>query len=528
MNSGPFVIQRFLPVLMVFFLAGCATTGTGEQAVPAPEPVAQADTIPSSTATVDEHLYVPIIKALPAAEEHEHESVWERLIHSFDLPDCSASEKSIQWAQWYADRPEYLERIFKRAQPWIYYITEEIERREMPGEIALLPIVESAYDPFAFSSGRALGAWQFIASTGKNYGLNQNWWYDGRRDVWASTDAALEYLSYMADMFEGDWLLALAGYNAGENGVARRVRKNEAAGKPADFWNLKLPRETRGYVPKLLGLTCLFQYPERFDFTIPDTPDTQVIAAVDIGQQADLVLVAQMAGVPIDVLFTLNPGYNRWATSPDGPHQVVLPVEGAELLQASLDKIDASVLMRWDQVEVQNGDTLSEISARHHVPVSVLRSSNDLNGDLIRVGQKLRLPRDDQLMVDPYYAQAAMELQNLQSGLIAAQRVTHRVRSGESLSVIARRYRVSVRDLQRWNNISDPRTLRAGVTITVFHSPAEPPPATSGTVKYIVRRGDSLWSIANKYQVRVADLKSWNSIDESTTIQPGQSIRIEL
>jgi membrane-bound lytic murein transglycosylase D len=131
-------------------------------------------------------------------------------------------------------------------------------------------------------------------------------------------------------------------------------------------------------------------------------------------------------------------------------------------------------------------------------------------------------------MVDPYYAQAAMELQNLQSGLIAAQRVTHRVRSGESLSVIARRYRVSVRDLQRWNNISDPRTLRAGVTITVFHSPAEPPPATSGTVKYIVRRGDSLWSIANKYQVRVADLKSWNSIDESTTIQPGQSIRIEL
>jgi membrane-bound lytic murein transglycosylase D len=529
MNSGLFVILRFIPALFLLFLAGCATTGSGTDDV-AQEPVIEAETVPSSTATIDEHLYVPEIEALPAdaAALHEHESVWERLMHSFDLPECSDQEENIQWAQWYADHPEYMERIFKRAQPWIYYIAGEIERREVPGELALLPIVESAYDPFAFSSGRALGAWQFISSTGKNYGLNQNWWYDGRRDVWASTDAALQYLSDMAEMFEGDWLLALAGYNSGENRVARQVRKNRAAGKPADFWNIKLPRETRSYVPKLLGLTCLFKYPERFDFAFPTTPDTQVIAAVEIGQQADLVLVAQMADVPIDVLFTLNPGYNRWATSPDGPFQVVLPVEGAELLQASLQKIDASALMRWDQVVVQSGDTLSEISARHHVPVSVLRSSNDINGDMIRVGQKLRLPRDDQLMVDPYYAQAAMELQNLQSGLIASQRITHRVRSGESLSVIARRYRVSVRDLQRWNNISDPRTLRAGATITVFHSPAQPPPATSGTVRYVVQRGDSLWSIAHKYQVRVDDLKSWNSLGKNTVIQPGQSIRIEL
>ena len=212
------------------------------------------------------------------------------------------------------------------------------------------------------------------------------------------------------------------------------------------------------------------------------------------------MLVAQMADVPIDQLFTLNPGYNRWATSPDGPYSIVLPVEGAELLEASLETINPSVLMRWDQVVVQNGDTLSEISARHHVPVSVLRTSNKLQGDTIHVGQKLRLPRDDQLMVDPRYAQAAMELQNLQSGLIAADRVTHRVRQGESLSVIARRYRVSVSDLQRWNNISDPRRLRAGKTITVFYSPADQRPATGGISKYVVRRGDSLWSIATQAQ----------------------------
>ena len=150
---------------------------------------------------------------------------------------------------------------FRRAQPWIFFITEELERRQLPGELALLPIVESAYDPFAYSSGRAMGTWQFISGTGKRYGLNQSWWYDGRRDVWASTHAALDYLKYMNDMFEGDWLLALAGYNSGEYGVMRQIKKNTRAGKPADFWNLKLPRETRGYVAKITRADLLVRKP---------------------------------------------------------------------------------------------------------------------------------------------------------------------------------------------------------------------------------------------------------------------------
>ena len=518
---------RFVSALLIFLLAGCATTGKGTvevmQAAPEAVPVVP---VPSSTATVDDHLFIPPSSATPAAGEvHVHDDVWERLVHSFELPECSDHEISLKWAQWYADHPEYMARIFKRAQPWIFFITEELERRQLPGELALLPIVESAYDPFAYSSGRALGAWQFISSTGKHYGLNQNWWYDGRRDIWASTHAALDYLKYMNDMFEGDWLLALAGYNSGENRVMRQVKKNTRAGKPADFWNLKLPRETRGYIPKLLGLACLFENPEQYDFEIPATANSQVITSVDLGRQTDLVLVSQMADVPIDIMFTLNPGYNRWATSPDGPYRVVLPVEGAELFQASLENIDPSTLMKWDQVVVESGDSLSKIAARHHVPVAVLRSSNDIDGNLIRVGQKLRLPRDDQMFVDPLYAQAAIELQTLQSGLIATQSVSHRVRPGESLSVIARRYHVSVKDLQRWNNISDPRKLRAGKTITVYHS-TEQAPAKSGTIQYVVQRGDSLWTIARKHKVRVNDIKSWNDLGNNTVIQPGQSIKI--
>ena len=517
---------RFISVLLIFLLAGCATTGKGTSEIAQTTPQTDPEPVPSSTVTVDEHLFVPPSSATPAkTQEHVHDDVWERLVHSFELPNCSDHEASLKWAKWYGDRPEYMARIFKRAQPWIFFITEELERRGLPGELALLPIVESAYDPFAYSSGRALGAWQFISSTGKNYGLNQNWWYDGRRDVWASTYAALDYLKYMNDMFEGDWLLALAGYNSGENRVMRQVRKNRRAGKPTDFWNLKLPRETRAYVPKLLGLTCLFENPEKYDFEIPATADQQVITNVDLGQQTDLVLISQMANVPIDVVFTLNPGYNRWATSPDGPFGVVLPLDGAELLLASLEKVDPSVLMKWDQVVVESGDSLSKIAARHHVPVDVLRSSNDLDGDMIRVGQKLRLPRDEQMLVDPLYAQAALELQTLQSGLIASQRISHRVRPGESLSVIAQRYHVSVKDLQRWNGISDPGKLRAGKNIIVFHSPVQAP-ATGGTVQYVVQHGDSLWAIARKHKVKIDDIKSWNDLGSNTVIQPGQSIKI--
>jgi membrane-bound lytic murein transglycosylase D len=517
--------RTLLTASVLLLLAGCATTGS-EPSIPSASHTVPARTTPTAApvaTAVDEHLYVPAAET----DQPEYAHVWERVIDRFSMQDCSQHEINLQWARWYAARPDYMERIFNRAQPWIYHIAEELERRNMPGELALLPMVESAYDPFAYSSGRASGAWQFISDTGRRYGLKQNWWYDGRRDVWASTAAALDYLAKMNGMFEGDWLLTLAGYNAGENRIIRQVKRNKANGRSTDFWSLKLPLETRGYIPKLLGLACLFKNPELYDFKISPTPDKPVIAAIDLGQQTDLVLIARMSGVPIDVLFTLNPGYNRWATSPDGPYRVILPLENAALLQSSLQNVDVADLMKWDQVVVERGDSLSRLAQRHHVPVEVLRAGNKLQGDRIHPGQKLRLPRDDQLLVDPLYAAAAGELQRLQAGLIAADRLSHRVRPGETLSVIARRYQVSVQDLQRWNHINDPRTLRAGASLVVFHTPTEAT-ASSGSVEYTVQQGDSLWKIARKYKVRVNDLRGWNDLGTDTTLQPGQSIRIQL
>jgi len=533
-NDGAFVTSRLYLVLLCLFLASCATT-QNNNLEPGPEllATAQEDLPRGAGESIDEHLFVPdpaeiateIIDSAPI----EYDNVWARLVDDFSLSDCDSRESSLSWASWYAEHDEYMARVMKRAQPWIYFIAEELERRGMPGELALLPIVESAYDPFAYSSGRALGTWQFIASTGKHYGLKQDWWYDGRRDVWSSTHAALDYLEYLNKKFDGDWLLALAGYNSGENRVERQVKKNLSAGKPADFWNIRLPKETQGYVPKLLGLTCLFQDPENYGYKLPFAANQPVITAVEMESQTDLVLISQYSKVGIDVLFSLNPGFSRWATSPSGPWRIVLPLHGAEKLEQYLASVTSPDLMKWDQVIVKNGDTLSGLAARHHVPVSVLRTTNNLNGDLIRAGQKLRLPRDEQLLVDPFYVAAASELQRLQSGLIASERVTHKVRSGESLSVIAKRYKVSVRELQSWNSISDPHKLRVGQTLTLFQSPAPAAaPARSGTIKYTVRQGDSLWSISRRYKVKVNDLVRWNELSKNTIIQPGQSIKIIL
>ena len=525
--------RLFVPLLCLF-LASCATTKTTN---PEPEPelpaTVEADLPKGEGDSIDEHLFVPEpVEPVtePTGETAPvYDNVWARLVDDFGLPSCDEHKESRVWTKWYADHAEYMARVMKRAQPWIYYIAEELEARGMPGELALLPVVESAYDPFAYSSGMALGTWQFIASTGKQYGLRQDWWYDGRRDVWSSTQAALDYLEHLNKKFDGDWLLALAGYNSGEYRVAREIKKNQKKGKPADFWNIRLPKETKGYVPKLLGLSCLYKNPDKYGFEFPKAPNQPVITAVEIEAQSDLVLISQFSDVSIDVLFGLNPGFSRWATSPEGPWRIVLPIEAAEKLQQRLNSDPAPTLMKWDQVLVENGDTLSGLAARHHVPVSVLRTTNNLDSDMIRVGQKLRLPRDEQMLVDPLYVAAANELQKLQSGLIASERVTHKVRRGESLSVIARRYKVSVRELQTWNNISDPRKLRAGTTLTLFQSPApKTAKARSGSIKHTVRRGDSLWSIARAYDVRVKDLMRWNDLSRNTVIQPGQSIKINL
>ena len=258
--------------------------------------------------------------------------------------------------------PEYLELVFNRAQRYMPYIVDELEKRGLPLELALLPIVESAYDPFAYSHGRAAGLWQIIPGTATRFGIRQNWWYDGRRDVVDSTDGALSYLEYLHELMDGDWLLAIASYNSGEGNVLRAAKRNRSRSRPTDFWNLTLPKETISYVPKLLALVELVRDPEAFGVELPELVDTPQFAQTDVGGQLDLALAAELAGVDVDTLYAFNAGFNHWATDPEGPHRLVLPVDVSEVFNEALAALPADERVRWQRHKVRSGETLSEIA----------------------------------------------------------------------------------------------------------------------------------------------------------------------
>ncbi|MDQ7076214.1 MAG: transglycosylase SLT domain-containing protein [Gammaproteobacteria bacterium] len=263
------------------------------------------------------------------------ENLWQRLRAGFALP--SSQHENIQAElNWYKQHPNYLKRVSKRAHPYLYAILNEVEARGLPSELALLPIVESAYDPFAYSHGRAAGLWQMIPGTAKRFGLEQNWWLDQRRDVIASTRAALDYLEYLHRYFNGDWLLALAAYNSGEGTVGRAVRKNRKQGKDTDFWSLKLPKETRSYLPKMLALKQIILQPEKFNTQLEAIKNQPFLDTVQIGSQMDLDLAAQLADISIEQIYRYNPAFNRWATPPKGPFELLIPSQNVEKFKLAL------------------------------------------------------------------------------------------------------------------------------------------------------------------------------------------------
>ncbi len=281
-------------------------------------------------------------------------------------------------ADWFASQPEFIERTFSRAAPYMHYIVNEVEARGMPMELALLPVIESAFQPYAYSRARATGLWQFMSGTGGRFGLKQDYWYDGRRDVVAATQAALDYLDYLHDMFDGDWLLAVAAYNCGEGTVARAVRNNEAAGRPTDFWNLKLPKETRAYVPRLLAMSRIVANPEQYGLAIEGMSDEPYFIRVETGGQISMEVGAQLAGISTEDLYSLNPAFHRWATDPTGPHYLLVPAEAADGFQQSLLLLTADQRLRVERYTVRKGDTVNGVAARFGTTADYMREMNGL------------------------------------------------------------------------------------------------------------------------------------------------------
>jgi membrane-bound lytic murein transglycosylase D len=467
----------------------------------------------------------------------QEDDIWSRLRKGFRLhqPLHPRIEREIKW---YASHPAHISRIQERAAPLIHFILEEAEKRNMPTEVVLLPVVESAFQPFAYSPGRAAGLWQFIPSTGRHYGLKQNWWYDGRRDIIASTHAALDFLQHLARTFDGDWELALAAYNSGSGTVSRSIRKNRKKGKETNFWSLKLPKETQDYVPRLLAISKIIENPSIYGITLDPIPNRPQIGTVDIGGQLDLALAAEMAEMSIKEIYRFNPAYNRWATAPDGPHRLMLPLEKIPTFQVALERLAPSQRVRWKRYKIKEGDSLGVIAREHNTTLSLLKKINKIKGNQIRAGKHLLIPVSSKGRHHYAYS-ATQRKQRIKNTPRKGNRLTHTVEHGDSLWDIARAHKVNHRKLAKWNGMAPGDTLHLGQELVIWSKSKtvqssiqipnidQTPFNSQSTISYRVRKGDSLARIAQRFNVRVTDLRRWNRLP-SKYLQPGQRIKLHV
>ncbi len=410
---------------------------------------------------------VKIVQTAPAATG-DNTNLWERIRAGYTLPALD-SPYIKRHEQWFANNPVYMENMINRAQLYLYYIVEEVEKRGMPMEIALLPAIESAYQPHAYSRARAVGLWQFIPSTGRLYGLNTNWWYDGRRDVMASTQAALDYLEKLNKDFKGDWQLALAAYNCGEGKVARLMAQNRRKGLSTAYQDLPLPKETKHYVPKLMAMVNIISNPEKYGLKISPIPNEPYFTQIDIGSQVDLGVIAKLVDLPVEDLYKINPEYVRWITDPNGPHQLLVPAGKKDALLAGLSSLPEEARVQWLHHEVRRGDTISQVARRYGVTIEAIKSSNRLNTALMRVGQDLLIPVSHSKLAS---AAPTAPRTRIDGGPRGQVRVTYRVRSGDTLWSIARRYNVYVHQLRQWNLLDAGQILRLGQRIQVWTRPS--------------------------------------------------------
>jgi len=507
----------------------------------------------------------------------EHEDLFVRLRSGFSIPDIN-NDLVLYHQQWYLNRPDYLRRVVERSRRYLHHVVEELEQRGMPTELALLPMVESAYNPMAYSRAKASGLWQFIPSTGKNFKLRQDWWVDQRRDVIASTSAALDYLQAIYEM-HGDWQLALASYNWGEGAVGRAIAKNRAKGLPTDYLSLTLPPETRNYVPKLQALKNIFGNPELIArLGLSPVPNQPYFTTVAWPANIDIEVAAKLAEMPVEEFVALNPAHNRPVITADTP--LVLPAEKVATFMHNLDQRQSSEkpLSFWQTYTLRPGEKLENLAPRFGMSLANLKAVNGIKGRLkLSPGFTVLVAAPDGAGTLETAALAAQpRLPEADPTPVKAR--TYVVRKGDTLAGIARQNGLSLAALKNLNRkaadrpapgtrlaLAAPEAQRgttataARATVAASGKPgvsriaandrsrATPPARASATptradgkatklaaqkkapklTRYTVQRGDTLASIARRFKVDANDVQRWNKVS-AKTLQPGNTLTIEL
>jgi membrane-bound lytic murein transglycosylase D len=457
-------LRRFLLLLPIAALAACATTPSPPPPDPLTpiiaEPLQRLALVPLSTTPLSRDPFGGAgveLEPLPLPAGN----LWERIVRGYRVPDVQGPLVD-KWQDWYAQRPDYVARMVERSRRYLYHIVNEIEMRGMPVDLALLPMVESAFNPHALSGARAAGIWQFMPATGTTFGLKQNWWFDSRRDVLAATNSALDYLQKLEAEF-GDWQLALAAYNWGEGNVRKAIARNQARGLPTDFASLTgVPDETRNYIPKLQAVKNLIADPGAWNLSLGDLPDAPYFAVVKTTREMDVKRAAELAELTQDEFLSLNPQHNRPVIAGADEYALLLPIDNAEIFAAKLQLIDQP-LVSWQAYRTRPGDTLASIATKFNLSLDTLRT---ING----IGPRAQVPTGHTLLVPsqtPVNGGGEALNQAVFTTVPAGRTFYYTVRRGETLGAIAHRLGVSTADLKRWNHLSQERNLRAGQQLRV-------------------------------------------------------------
>jgi len=532
-----FIIKPLISVVLLSLLTACNNSFTKPASSTEPDAQKQTEITPTSTwqDAYGEPQAAEVNKLSELALTRDDEEItpipetdlWQRLRGGYAMTAPALHAKTQQQLNWFVKHPEYINRVVERARPYLHYIVDQIEQRDMPLEIALLPVVESGFQPFAYSSGRASGLWQFIPGTGKVYGLEQTWWYDGRRDVIESTRAALDYLQKLHNDF-GDWQLALAAYNCGEGTVGRAIRRNKKAGKPTDFWSLTLPKETSAYVPKLLAIAELVKQPEKYNISLAPIDNSSFLTVVEVGSQIDLALAAKLAGLTKDEMYQLNPGFNRWATRPNGPHRLVVPLDKSALFLEGLLEYPFDKRVQWTRHKIKEGESLGGIARHYKTTVAVVKEANGLSSSSIRTGRNLLIPVTSGKRADFPSSQSHRITSGKNKANRGAKKI-HTVKAGDTWWDLARANNVSVQKLAKWNGQSSKDTLKLGQKLIVWSGGKALSSSNSvRTLNYKIRSGDSLWKISKKFNVSVAQVRDWNGLSARTLLKPGQNLTLHI
>jgi membrane-bound lytic murein transglycosylase D len=493
--------MRFiLSALLVLMLAACAGGGPSASnpgSLAPADPQAAADQLRRTSAAKET---IDVDSGSVSQLTSQDADLWGRIRRGFQIPDLQSDLVDMN-ANWYAERPDYVARMTERSQKYLYHIVEELEARHMPTELALLPFIESAYNPQALSVAKAAGMWQFVPGTGRTYNLKQNMWQDERRDVLASTSAALDYLSRLHDMF-GDWYLALAAYNWGEGNVQRAIARNQAAGLPTDYQSLRMPNETRNYVPKLQAVKNIVMNPKQYGLTLPSIPNHPYFVTVTTSHDIDVDVAAKLANMSTDEFRSLNPSFKKpvilGATQP----QILLPFDNASAFERNL-KAYTGQLSSWTVYTTDARTTPAAIAQKIGVDADTLMSVNKIPvGMRLKAGSTLVVPRtddDDDEDISADVAESAVLA--MEPDVPDTRKMLIRVRRKQSMEAVASRYGVSVGELKSWNKTH--RDLVTPGQVLVLHvrvgkaMPSEPGPeriatnVSGGAVQHAVQHTGS-------------------------------------